>query len=791
MAIRYPMTLSITEPNNDVGLIKARQGDENAIVFGATITENGQRKPFNGLTPFFCLMPRTLTGQGLTEEPLTVFNATNATLEYTLSENALQTTGRNEAYFSFRKENSDGTWVEQFSTRSFMYTVEKGIYTVVFRDSNYWWTFKELYQKFQKWVQDNRDIIESIDPNGTILSELIDSRGDYRTLADRLNEMSDTLADVGAGVFEPTLHVKAIFYAAMDSIQQSVTQSFCIRSDSTIYNIQSNITNPPDADRHATINRLNRAGLLLDSMEIIHSGHGANWQLIEGTPDKFLITAVKGDEVRFAIFSYVPNGRIDIFDNEDVQYIPSLNNADVPLSLDLANDQIAVAKNDSDGNWEKIDIYSYSDFTTQGLQAEVKYSVMIDVTTLQGHQILDGKLYIYNSTISESGASDATITIMNIDGTAQETYFLDDLGLDPQATENQLIEGEGMCVWKHPETDEVSIFVGVATGQAGGSKRVTKLYGWHTRNNYYHFSNIFNEKVQSQKIFDGDGYSLTRDQLPESLKEVNKVGEWYFNGTQIQTFNDLPAEYDLGTSGYWVKNYSKNKGGVFRQELIRNNGDFLQTFTRLVDERNKTASDWRFNDTSSDRASKPGQAITALSDLKSSGSYYLNTQEWQALTDVPQDPKLGWGTSGFFINVSKKSGDGTFIQEAVRNTSTDRKMKLVRSIIAGTSPQEWMILSDTTYVTKNPAVTKLSDLRVEGQFVFDGAVFGALTDAPTDTSIGIGSSSYWVENAMVTDGNLIQKCYRNNLTIPVELFRVVRSNGTTSKWFRAGYTEIT
>lgn len=182
----YKMSLSTTEPNNFIGLVKIRQADENTQVFVANIYEGGIAKSFKGLVPFFCLMPQGITGQGITEEKVQSFDDTKGSLRYTVSANAMQYTGENIAYFSFRKSNGDGTFSEQFSTRNFAYLVEKSIYTVEFKDSNYWWTFKELVRQFENWISDTKDIINSLDPSGKILGELIDARGTYTKLADRL-----------------------------------------------------------------------------------------------------------------------------------------------------------------------------------------------------------------------------------------------------------------------------------------------------------------------------------------------------------------------------------------------------------------------------------------------------------------------------------------------------------------------------------------------------------------------------------------------------------------------------
>ncbi len=200
--ITHNLTLSTTDFNL-VGDIKVRQADDETQMFEVTVIENGTIKSFGGLKPFFCLMAREVTGQGVSEEPVDVFDATKGIVKYTLSANAMQMVRRNEAYFSFRKENSTGRWIEQFSTKSFFYTVEKSIYTQPFKDSNYWFTFNELYKKFmeyqetgkiswEEFVDQNKEIIESVDPGGILLREIVDARkpqteNSFPTLSERLD----------------------------------------------------------------------------------------------------------------------------------------------------------------------------------------------------------------------------------------------------------------------------------------------------------------------------------------------------------------------------------------------------------------------------------------------------------------------------------------------------------------------------------------------------------------------------------------------------------------------------
>ncbi|MGM0258208.1 BppU family phage baseplate upper protein [Enterococcus sp. AZ102] len=203
--VTHKLTLSVLEQNYDAGNFKVRQNDESTQLLDVQIVENGLPKSFEGLTPFFCVFPKGMTGNGISEDIVLKFNAKNGTLQHIMSENSMIYTGRIEAYFSFRKELKNGEWIEQFSTRSFFYSVEKSIYKVQIKDSNYFWTFEELYRKFNQYIENgetswedfiesNREILESIDPNGKILEELIDARASsdgerYENIGERLNNM--------------------------------------------------------------------------------------------------------------------------------------------------------------------------------------------------------------------------------------------------------------------------------------------------------------------------------------------------------------------------------------------------------------------------------------------------------------------------------------------------------------------------------------------------------------------------------------------------------------------------
>lgn len=195
---QHKMVLSTTEPNNGINLVRIRQGDVLTQKFVVEVVENGKLKTFEGLVPFFINTTKFGENQPV-EQKVQEYSPAQARLVYTLSEPDWQWGGENTAHFSFRSLNGDGTWSEQFSTQDFTYRVISGISRSQLRDSGYVWTFEDLLRKFkdymdqgkndwEQWLEDNREILENIDPGGTIINILNEAKGDYESLADRLNQ---------------------------------------------------------------------------------------------------------------------------------------------------------------------------------------------------------------------------------------------------------------------------------------------------------------------------------------------------------------------------------------------------------------------------------------------------------------------------------------------------------------------------------------------------------------------------------------------------------------------------
>ncbi|MDT2674286.1 BppU family phage baseplate upper protein [Enterococcus dongliensis] len=203
---KWNLQLSTTEPNNDVGLIKIRQADEETQTLAVEITENGLPKIYEGFQVFFCAKLGQSEGLGIVEQKLKPEEMTSpesGKLEYTMRNEDWQQIGRQTAYFSFRKMKDEHDFIEQFTTRDFTFDVIKSIYSDGLKEvkkdgSTYVWTIEDLIRLFneymasgksdwEEFVEQNREILESVDPGGKILGEIILARGGAQTLGERLD----------------------------------------------------------------------------------------------------------------------------------------------------------------------------------------------------------------------------------------------------------------------------------------------------------------------------------------------------------------------------------------------------------------------------------------------------------------------------------------------------------------------------------------------------------------------------------------------------------------------------
>ncbi|MDM7654264.1 BppU family phage baseplate upper protein, partial [Lactococcus cremoris] len=151
----HSITLSTTEPNNYVGLLKMRQGDTNTQEIEATITANGQLFKFDNLSVFFNAV---LPNGNVIRDKVTEVDYANSKLNYVVADSFLQEVAQVTAWFSF--ENGEKI-ID--STKNFQYSVIPG-WKECIPQGNYIYELSEIQREIEEIIS-NKDFT-------TLLSEL-------------------------------------------------------------------------------------------------------------------------------------------------------------------------------------------------------------------------------------------------------------------------------------------------------------------------------------------------------------------------------------------------------------------------------------------------------------------------------------------------------------------------------------------------------------------------------------------------------------------------------------------
>lgn len=243
--INYRAVLSLTEPNHQI-FLRFRQDDTQTQTLSVEITANGKLFPFTGYTVEFVNITRSDSGQPIIEKVEEVYPQ-ESRIEFTLSARSLQWLGKNVAYFSFRDEDGN----EVFSTNNFEYEVVHGVHKGPILDSGYLWQVDEIIERikaymvenqaeWEKFVEDNREFLESFDPGGKILTEIIDARGNYNSLAERLAalEKGQTFS-VPKGAEQVPIKRDKLFYdrGAYNYIRPTNLDTVIAQADKTKFNM--------------------------------------------------------------------------------------------------------------------------------------------------------------------------------------------------------------------------------------------------------------------------------------------------------------------------------------------------------------------------------------------------------------------------------------------------------------------------------------------------------------------------------------------------------------------------
>lgn len=211
MAIRtYKVTL---DSKNTIAPepVLLRQGDKTgAVVIDATLTDNGSPVSLSGLTPMF--KANTADGQTVIADStgFNIIDASGGEFTYQVPSQLGSVPGKIKiAYFSLTDQNGDQ------STFDIVFAVYQAADMTQESAKDWVSNLNEIIDKYNQWVNSahsswdefvnaNKEIIESIDPGGTVLSELIRSRKpagadeSYKDLPERLDKQIGLNSDFRA-----------------------------------------------------------------------------------------------------------------------------------------------------------------------------------------------------------------------------------------------------------------------------------------------------------------------------------------------------------------------------------------------------------------------------------------------------------------------------------------------------------------------------------------------------------------------------------------------------------------
>ncbi|MBU5242927.1 BppU family phage baseplate upper protein [Lactococcus lactis] len=159
----YSVTLSTTEPNNYVGLIKLRQGDVASQSIQATITANGQLFKFDRLSVFFNAV---LPNGNVIRDKVTKVDYVNSKLNYVVADSFLQEVAQVTAWFSFE---NDEKIID--STKNFQYSVIAG-WKECIPQGNYIYELSEIQREIEEIIG-NKDFTSLISKIDSLSTELV------------------------------------------------------------------------------------------------------------------------------------------------------------------------------------------------------------------------------------------------------------------------------------------------------------------------------------------------------------------------------------------------------------------------------------------------------------------------------------------------------------------------------------------------------------------------------------------------------------------------------------------
>ena len=236
---KWNVTLSTTEPDNYVGIINVRQGNVNSEVIEAQIVQNGLPLDLTDCTATFQAF---LGGEHVVERSCKIIDYKKGIVQYTFDEYTMQSLHRQRANIAFYKGDE-----EIATTQDFTYFVIHAVSKTPGEMGSYWQTAEDLLNDmkdylnagkgdFEDWFDSVKDILESIDPGGKLLSEVLDLKKIvYRKVPSGFNVVIEHDSE-----YQPD--VKVTYYKNSIGTEANGFDSGPVFGGERIYNLASSLS---------------------------------------------------------------------------------------------------------------------------------------------------------------------------------------------------------------------------------------------------------------------------------------------------------------------------------------------------------------------------------------------------------------------------------------------------------------------------------------------------------------------------------------------------------------------
>ncbi|WP_332276460.1 teichoic acid biosynthesis protein [Bacillus subtilis] len=435
-----------------------------------------------------------------------------------------------------------------------------------------------------------RNII--LEADGTNIKETLDARVDkrgkvYPSLRDHLIANETDLENLDSIIqkemtFDFTT-VPPVYHTNLNLADKTVLQCFVIDElTGDIYATQVASGNK-DKSESFTITRMNQNGVMLDSMTLIHGGHGttiglerengkiyiwSNYDVVDSNGN-----TVGNDLVRFP---YTAGATLNGGSGGIKRYNKFNDYYTIPV-IDRENGFIAFRVKLNDGN-SLVELRKLTDVKSGVNKVLGKVIIPSDLHYLQGFTIDGYDLYWYTGD-TNNNTYPCEITQFSFKDGSLKKRISCDFGYGPDGKyEDGFREPESIFLYKDPKTGKKSLFAGVVTGAVG--KRLAKVYAYHSKENAAKFGIDLAQGYQGYKLTQNSGYAKRLPEGLKALKEFRQVGYYYMTTPETKTLSDHP---DSGDAGWWFNIAPADRVGSVIQTLTRNStARPLKILTRVV-----------------------------------------------------------------------------------------------------------------------------------------------------------------------------------------------------------------